>query len=270
MGETREMHELAVQRSDMIELISTAVQELVKTEQNLLRHGVESLEPGVTRLEVVEDPGSIEDIAGAFSGSSTHIVGQLRKLGRSTVYKMCRYLYDIQVPLEKSYAAIRRWNEKEKEDYDSWRSINPANLSSTRELAEAACCLSELVRDQLKLLNSLKDEFANAMNVDKVEGQLMHLLGYCMNAQLAVQQLMTQKQLGRDEATVEAGENALRESIHPRMNVHRSTNIALIEHVESIAAIKICQILIDFRVEMNKAREKIATAIEVEESKSGS
>ncbi|KAK0515554.1 hypothetical protein JMJ35_001588 [Cladonia borealis] len=46
-----------------------------------------------------------------------HIVGQLRKLARSTVY-------DIQVPLEKSYVAIHNWNEKEKEKYNEWRSIN--------------------------------------------------------------------------------------------------------------------------------------------------
>ena len=46
-----------------------------------------------------------------------HIVGQLRKLVRSTVH-------DIQIPLEKSYVAIRGWNGREEEKYNEWRPIN--------------------------------------------------------------------------------------------------------------------------------------------------
>ena len=236
MEETREMHEPAVRRSDVLELISTAVQELVKTEQKLLRQGVESLEPGVTRLEVVEDPGSIDDIAGDFVGSSTHIAGQVRRLGRSAVYKMCRYLHDTRIPLQKSYVALHRWNEKEKEVYHEWRSINSDSLDTTDELSEAHHCLGGLVRDQRKLLMSLRNEFTNAMDADKDDGKLMHLLAYCTEAQLTVSQLMAQKQLERDDATVEAGENALRESIHPGVSAHRSTNIMLVEHLESIAS----------------------------------
>ena len=270
MGETREMQEMAVRRADLIELISTDVQELVKTEQNLLRHGVESLEPGVTRLEVVEDPGSIADIAGDFSGSSTHIVGQLQKLGRSTVYKMCRFLNDIQIPLERSCVAIRGWNEKEKEKYNEWRSIDPGSLNSTRDLAEAHRCLSNLVRDQLKLLRSLEDDFTNAMDADKVDENLMQLLVHCIGAQLAVQELMAQKQLERDEALLEAGEDALRQSIHPRMNAHRSTNIPLVEHIESIASLKMCEILVDFRTKIRREKERIENAIGVGQSVSGS
>ena len=107
---------MATRRSDVIEATSAALEKLVKTGQKLLRHGVDSLAPNITRLEDVEDPGSLDDIAGDLYGSSRHMDGQLRKLGRSTVYKMCRYLYDIQIPLEKSYVAIRGWNEKEEEN----------------------------------------------------------------------------------------------------------------------------------------------------------
>ncbi len=78
----------------MIELISTSVQELVKTEQKILRHGVECLEPGVVRLEVIEDPGSIDDIAGDFGGSSTHIVGHLSALDDAYEYPRLRRQHD--------------------------------------------------------------------------------------------------------------------------------------------------------------------------------
>ena len=92
----------------MIELISTAVQELVKTEQKILRHEVESLEPGVVRLEVVEGPRSIDDIAGEFGGSSTHIVGQLSALDDAYEYPRLRRQHDPQVlgVLSKSKSSL--------------------------------------------------------------------------------------------------------------------------------------------------------------------
>ena len=72
---------------------------------------------------------------------------------------------------------------------------------------------------------------------------------------------MAQKELERDDATMEVGENALRESIHLRMNAHRSTNIPLVEQVESIAALKMCETLIDFRREIQAGKEKIESTI---------
>ena len=264
MSETREMHEMAVRRSDVIKLISTAVEELVKTEQHLLRHGLESLEPGIVRLEVVEDPGSVGDIAGNLCGSLTHIVGQLQRLGRSTVYKMCRYLYDVQFPLEKSYVAIRRWNEKEKEKYDEWRSVDPSSLNTTHKLAEAHRCLSNLVRDQLELLISLKNEFTSVTDATEGHRQLINLLARSDDAQNAVQEVMAQKQLDKDEARVEAGETALMEAIHPRVNFHRSTIIPLVEKAESIAGLEACELLIDFRMKIQREKEKTENAIGVE------
>ena len=240
---------------------------LVKTEQTLLRHGIESLEPGVVRLEVVEDPGSIDDIAGDFCGSSTHIIEQLRKLGRSTVYKMCRYLYEIQIPLEKSYVAIRRWNEKEKQNYKEWQSIGPGNLNSSQDLANAYRCLNNLARDQLKLLLSLKSEFANATNANEVDGRLTHLLAYHDGAQLTVKKLMAKRQLERDDATMEAGEHALRSSIHPGVNAHRSTNVPLVEQVESIVALKMCETLVEFRTKILRERDRIEKASEARQKR---
>ena len=216
---------MALRRSDAIELISTAVAKLVKTDQHLLRHGLDSLEPDVSRLDVIEDPGSIEEIAGSFLSSPTHMDVRLRKLGRSTIYKICRYLHDVSFPLDKSYVAIRNWNEKETEKYDQWRSINPDSLETTYKLMEAHHCLRNLLRDQFKLLTSLMHEFPNAIDADEVSRKLMQLLVHCVEAQFVVQDLMARKQLNKDDATMEAGENALMGAMHPTVNAYRSANV---------------------------------------------
>ena len=266
MAKTREMHEVALRRSEAIEVISTAVARLVKTEQHLLRHGLDSLEPGVSRLDIIEDPGSIDEIAGSFLSSQIHMDMQLRRLGRSTVYKICRYLHDVSFPLEKSYVAIRNWNEKETEKYDEWRSINPDSLETTFKLMEAHHCLRSLLRDQLKLLTSLKHEFSNAIDADEVNGKLMELLVHCVEAGLAVQDLMIRKQLNKNDATMEAGENALMRAIHPTVNAHRSANVSLVECVAGTAALKICETLITFRMDMQREKDKIEKAIGVNQS----
>ena len=267
MSETRKMYEMATRRSNVIEATSAAVEELVKTEQRLLRHGVDSLAPGVTRLEDVEDPGSIDDIAGNFCGSLTHMDGQLRKLGRSTIYKICRYLDDIKLPLEKSYEAIHEWEEKEQERYNAWRTINLESLESKdklHQLGEAHIGLYNLVRGQLELLMSLKNEFTSVTDAKEGHRQLMSLLARRDDAQNAIQQVMAQKQLDKDEAKVEAGEIALMEAIHPRVNFHRSTIIPLVEKYESIAGLEACELLIDFKLKIQREKEKIENAIGVE------
>lgn len=117
MREAQDMYHTARRRSIMIESTSTGIEKLVKTAKTLIRHGIQFLEAGLTRFEAVKDPGSIDDITGNFCGSSTHIDRQLRKLGRLTIYKMCRYVDHVQVSLEKCYGAIRGWNEKELEEF---------------------------------------------------------------------------------------------------------------------------------------------------------
>ena len=264
VDEINEMYATTVRRSEMLERIATGVQEIVKTQQTLLGQGIKALQPGVDCLEAVVDHGDIDDIAGIFVGSSKHIVNQVRKLGRSVIYKICHYLHDTRIPLQKSYVALHRWNEKEEEMYSEWRSIDADSLNTPEELSEAHCCLGGLVRDQRKLLMSLRDEFANAIDADNDGGKLLHLLARCAQGNLAVQQLRAQNQLEQENATVEAGENALRDTIHPEVNAHRSTNISLVEYLGSITSFKMCKILIDFRAKVHGEQKHIADAIGVE------
>ena len=128
MGETREMHKVATRRDSAIELTSTAVKGFIKTRARLLRYGVDCLTPGVTQLDAVEDPGSIDEIVGDFCGSSIHIDERIRRLGRSTIYQICRHLSDIQVHLEKCHQAICNWKETERKTYCKWRSIDLNDL----------------------------------------------------------------------------------------------------------------------------------------------
>ena len=260
--ETRAIHEIATRRSDVIETTSTAVVKLVNTGQTLLRHGLESFAPGTTRVEALKDPGSIDDIAGDFLGSSTHIAGQLNKLGRSTVYKICRYLNDIQVPLEKCHEAIREWNERERETYSEWRSINLDSLDPT--LCQPHLCLQGLVDDQLKLLVLLKVEFTGMTGATEGHKDLMDLFGRCAGAQSAVQRVVAQEQLEEDEARIEAETSALTEAIHRGVSLHRSTNVPLVRHLESIVGLKLCGIVLEFGRKIEGLKQKIENAIEVE------
>ena len=191
--------------------------------------------------------------------------GQLRKLGRSTIYKICRYLNDIQVPLERCYETIREWNEKEKEEYNEWRSINLESQGSNHKLAEALSHFMDLVRDQLELLISLNNGFTSVTDAKEGHRQLMSLLARRDDAQNAIQQVMAQKQLDKDEARVEAVEIALMEAIHPTVNFRRSTIIPLVEKVESIAGLEACELLIDFKLQIQRVKEKIDNASEVEQ-----
>lgn len=264
MRETRAMHQIAIQRSNVIELTSTALQKFVKTVQKLLRHGVGYLAPGITRLEVVKDPGSIDDITGVYCWSLTQMDEQTRTFGRSIIYKMCQYLDNIYIHLEKSYEAIRKWNENEQEEYNEWRSIDVDSLDSRHKLIDAHYLLLNIVDDQLKLLVSLKSEFTSMTNADM---KLMDLFAQCAGSQLAVQ-LMAQKQLERDDATMEVGKSLLLEAMHPELNFHRSTHIAFIKHFASVAALGSCEVLMDFRSEIQEEKGKIENVVGVEQRRS--
>ena len=133
---------------------------------------------------------------------------KIRQLGRSTIYKLCRYVNRVQVPLERCYVAIREWTEKELEEYGGWRSSYRESQSLGRKLNDPYTRLSDLIEDQLKLLVSLKHEFVIVTDTKEADTELMDLFEHLLITQLTVQEIHKEHQLDQDEATKEAGKDA--------------------------------------------------------------
>ena len=259
------MYDTAHRHSIMIERTAASIEMLVGTAQKMLRHGIRSLEPGLTRFEAVNDPGSMDDIAGNFCGSLTHVRGQLRKLGRLTIYKMCRYVDHVHVSLEKCYGAIRRWKEKERVEFRQWRSIDLNNMDSARKLNDAYTRLSDLIDDQLELLKFLKAEFIGMTDFRDSETKLMDLFEHLTQAQLAVSIVQKENGLEQAEARQQVANQILREVIQRGVDSHRSSNVALIEHLESVVGLKSAEKLLEFSMEIQERKEKLEGSMTTEE-----
>ena len=259
------MYHTARRRSNMIERTSTSIKKLVKTVQTLLRRGIQFFEPGLTRFEAVKDLGSIDDITGDFCGSSTHMDRQLRKLGRLTIYEMCRYVDHVHVLLEKCYGAVRGWNEKELREFSQWRSIDLNNMDSGRKLNDAYTRLSDLIDDQLELLEFLKAEFIGMTDVRDSETKLMDLFEHLTQARFAVSLVQGGNGLKRDEARQQVKIQALREVIQREVDAHRSSNVILIEHLEGIVSLKSAEKALEFSKEVQARKEKLEGYMTTEE-----
>lgn len=239
------MYTVAIRRSGSIRTISTAVKAFVKEGSKLLRCGVETPTPGMSQVDALKNPGSIKDIKAEFSGSSKHIDEQIRKLGRTTVYQMCRYLRDIQIPLEKCYEAIVDWEEMELKKYSKWRDTVVDGLNADN-LCEAHNYLEHIVRHQLTLLELLNKGFSIMTESETGKERMEKLFILVTDAQGTVEELMDLKQLEVYQARQEVGENALVRAVGRGLPWHESANVPLIGPDKSMIAFESCKVVMEF------------------------
>ena len=257
MREAQEMHNTAHRHFRMIETTATSIEQLAWTVNKMLYHGIQFLQPALTRFEAVNDPGSMDNIAGNFCGTLTHVEDQLQKLGRLSIYKMCRYVDCVHVSLERCYGAVQAWNAKEPREFGQWQSIDLNGMDSARKLNRAYNRLSDLINNQLELLKLIKAEFTGMTDVRDSDTELVDLFERLTQAQFAVSLVQKEDGLTRDEAIERVKIQALREVIQRRVDAHRSSNVILIEHLESIMSLDLAEIVLEFSHYVQAQKEEL-------------
>ena len=114
-----------------IEQTSSVIEQLVAAERESLFAGLSFLAPGVTTLEPVVNPGSIEKICHDLHGSIEHMEERLERLARSAIYRLCQAIDQVRLPLERFLVATHGWQE----DKDhKWLKIGLEKLKSRKRL----------------------------------------------------------------------------------------------------------------------------------------
>ena len=245
-----------------IKKTSSVVEELVTAEREFLFAGLSLLAPGVTTLEPVDNPGSIEEICRDLHGSIEHMEERLERLARSTIYRLCQAIDQVRLPLERLMLATRGWQQ----DKDrKWLKIRPEKLRSsekTERLIDATMGLTLLINRQRTQLTRLANDFTLMAKVIESDGKLLKLYEQGMEAQEAIRMVMEkQNLLDTDDATQEAVAETLVTAIHRNVSLHRPAIIPFIEKVEGIASHESNGVVLDFLERIVREKQKIDNVI---------
>ena len=256
------LHAAANEQNDAIKKTSSAIEDFVAAERQFLFAGLSILAPGVTTLEPVENPGSIEEICRDLHGSIEHMEERLERLARSTIYRLCQVIDQVRLPLERLLVATRGWQQ----DKDhKWLRIRPEKLTSnkkTERLIDATMSLKQLIPRQRKQLTRLANDFTLMAKVIQSDGKLLKLYEQGMEAQKAIRMVMEKHNLlDPDDATQEAVAESLVTAIHRDVSLHRPAIIPLIEMVEGIASHESNSVVLDFLDRIVREKQKIDNAI---------